>query len=58
MLGAPALAAESPDQPQSSKTCTGDNGGITLPPGFCATVLADHIGHARQMAVTPMASST
>jgi hypothetical protein len=33
--------------------CSGDNGGITLPPGFCATVFADNIGHARQMVVTP-----
>jgi glucose/arabinose dehydrogenase len=34
-------------------SCPGDNGGITLPPGFCATVFADHVGHARQMAVAP-----
>src|SRR5216684_4049517 len=33
--------------------CAGDNGGITLPPGFCATVFADNIGHARQMVVAP-----
>ena len=33
--------------------CTGDNGGITLPAGFCATVFADNIGHARQMVVAP-----
>ncbi len=31
--------------------CTGDNGGITLSPGFCATVFADHLGHVRHMAV-------
>jgi glucose/arabinose dehydrogenase/mono/diheme cytochrome c family protein len=29
------------------------NGGITLPPGFSATVFADKIGHARHMAVAP-----
>ena len=29
-------------------SCTGDNGGLTLPPGFCATIFADSIGHARQ----------
>ena len=34
-------------------TCPGDNGGITLPPGFCATVFADNIGHARHLAVAP-----
>lgn len=33
--------------------CKGDAGGITLPDGFCATVFADDIGHARQMAVAP-----
>ena len=37
----------------STKTCAGDNGGITLPQGFCATVFADHIGHARHMVVAP-----
>ena len=31
--------------------CKGDAAGITLPDGFCATVFADNIGHARQMAV-------
>jgi glucose/arabinose dehydrogenase len=33
------------------ETCTGDNGGLTLPTGFCATVFADGLGHARHMAV-------
>lgn len=33
--------------------CDADNGGITLPPGFCAVVVADHLGAARHMAVTP-----
>lgn len=32
--------------------CAADNGGITLPPGFCASVFADQIGRARHMAVT------
>ena len=31
--------------------CGGDNGGIALPPGFCATVFADNLGHARHLAV-------
>src|SRR5262249_27942703 len=31
--------------------CPGEDPGITLPPGFCATVFADHLGHARHMAV-------
>jgi glucose/arabinose dehydrogenase/mono/diheme cytochrome c family protein len=33
--------------------CADDNGGITLPPGFCATVFADNIGHARHLVVAP-----
>lgn len=33
-------------------TCPGDNGGLTLAPGFCATIFADNIGHARHMAVS------
>lgn len=31
--------------------CAGDNGGLTLPAGFCATVFADGIGHARHAVV-------
>jgi glucose/arabinose dehydrogenase/mono/diheme cytochrome c family protein len=30
-----------------------DNAGLTLPDGFCATVFADSIGHARHLAVGP-----
>jgi glucose/arabinose dehydrogenase/cytochrome c5 len=33
--------------------CKGPAAGITLPDGFCATIFADNIGHARQMAFTP-----
>ena len=33
--------------------CPGDNGGITLPRGFCATVFADNVGHARHLVVAP-----
>jgi glucose/arabinose dehydrogenase/mono/diheme cytochrome c family protein len=39
--------------PPASGVCVGDNGGITLSPGFCATVFADKLGHARHMAVAP-----
>ena len=41
---APALAAEA---------CPKTDTGITLPKGFCATVFADNVGHARQMVVGP-----
>jgi glucose/arabinose dehydrogenase/mono/diheme cytochrome c family protein len=53
------LAAGSLAQAEPSATappagaCPGDNGGITLPPGFCATVFADNIGHARHLVVAP-----
>jgi glucose/arabinose dehydrogenase len=35
----------------ASAACASDNGGITLPSGFCATVFADSIGHARHIVV-------
>jgi glucose/arabinose dehydrogenase len=60
MLGA-LLLAVSPSAAQGSRQapaaaaepCAGTDSGITLPPGFCATVFADNIGHARQMVVAP-----
>jgi hypothetical protein len=33
--------------------CDPDNGGIELPAGFCALVVADDLGAARHMAVSP-----
>jgi glucose/arabinose dehydrogenase len=36
-----------------SKQCPADNGGLTLSPGFCATVFAEHLGHARHLVVAP-----
>ena len=50
---ASSFAQEERHTAAAAPPCPGDNGGITLPPGFCATVFADHIGHARQMAVAP-----
>ena len=35
----------------SSAACATDNGGITLPVGFCATVFADSLGHPRHIVV-------
>lgn len=37
----------------SSQGCPNDDSGLKLPPGFCATVFADGIGHARHMVVAP-----
>ena len=45
--------AASSTQAATSSPCGTDNGGITLPAGFCATVFADTIGHARDIAVGP-----
>jgi glucose/arabinose dehydrogenase/mono/diheme cytochrome c family protein len=58
LLGAAAAimlmswSATSPAQ-AAATSCPGDAAGITLPDGFCATIFADNIGHARQMAITP-----
>ena len=40
--------------PAGDARCAADNGGITLPAGFCASVFADGVGEAREIAVTPM----
>jgi glucose/arabinose dehydrogenase/cytochrome c5 len=47
--GAKVQAAPAP----MGTACPGDNGGISLPPGFCATVFADNLGHVRQLTVAP-----
>lgn len=44
------LAARSQGQAPAAGQCAVDTG-ITLPPGFCATLFADDVGHARHMAV-------
>ena len=36
---------------QSKIACDPDNGGLTLPPGFCALVVANDVGIARHLAV-------
>lgn len=43
-----ATAAQTKDE-----ACPSDDSGLTLPSGFCATVFADGIGHARHMVVAP-----
>ena len=45
IAAAPALSAEA--------ACPQTDTGIVVPKGFCATVFADKVGHARQMAVAP-----
>src|SRR6266576_3989063 len=50
-----SLAAEQQRQsaPAATSACPQNDAGITLPPGFCATVFADNIGHARHLVVAP-----
>jgi glucose/arabinose dehydrogenase/mono/diheme cytochrome c family protein len=35
----------------AGKACPADDSGLKLPPGFCATIFADGIGHARHLVV-------
>src|SRR5688572_2172547 len=35
------------------KGCDPGNAGLTLPPGFCASVFADNLGRARHLTVAP-----
>jgi glucose/arabinose dehydrogenase/mono/diheme cytochrome c family protein len=53
LIPASSSAQETRNGAAPDSSCPGDNGGITLPTGFCATVFADQIGHARQMTVAP-----
>ena len=53
LLATLMLVAAAPFVSAQTNSCGGDNGGITLPPGFCATIFADNLGHARQMAFGP-----
>ncbi|HVD32170.1 MAG TPA: PQQ-dependent sugar dehydrogenase, partial [Gemmatimonadales bacterium] len=50
--GTLAIGCTSGDKRASTPTPPCDNGGLTLPAGFCATVFADSIGHARHLAVS------
>ena len=46
VVGGPQALAAAPPQ-----GCPADNGGLSLPAGFCASVFADHLGHARHLTV-------
>jgi glucose/arabinose dehydrogenase len=52
-VGLAAFAALVGAAQQPPSRCDAGNGGLTLPPGFCAAVVADHLGPARHMAVSP-----
>jgi glucose/arabinose dehydrogenase len=51
-LGAARVVAETSAH-KATASCLGGSTGITLPSGFCATIFADKIGHARQLVVAP-----
>lgn len=60
LLGALCLvgssaSAQTPTKPKAEDTnhACADDSGLKLPAGFCATVFADGIGHARHMVVAP-----
>lgn len=53
LLTAAAAPKAAPRAAAKPTACAGDNGGITLPPGFCATVFADDLGRTRQLSVAP-----
>lgn len=46
-------ASQATASPKSQEACTGDNAGLKLPAGFCATIFADTIGHSRHLVVAP-----
>jgi len=47
------LNAQSNSAKQIQGTTCANDAGLKLPPGFCATVFADSIGHARHLVVSP-----
>ena len=49
---APANKRSNPAAAEN-QACPNDDSGLTLPAGFCATVFAEGIGHARHMVVSP-----
>lgn len=49
-LAALSLSAHPPTR---LPACSADNGGLTVPPGFCAVVVADQVGSPRHLAVAP-----
>jgi hypothetical protein len=53
-IGLPICAQAQGNSPISqTQACPNGTSGIALPPGFCATVFADNVGHARHLVVAP-----
>jgi glucose/arabinose dehydrogenase/cytochrome c5 len=54
MVGAGLAVQAQPKAPAAkSAACPGGDTGITLSPGFCATIFADNLGNVRHIAVAP-----
>ena len=51
--GVTRSSAQAAAPESKASACPADNGGISLPKGFCATIFADNVGHARQLVVAP-----
>src|SRR5499427_10062410 len=49
----PSPSQSNPGKETKSQACPNDDSGLTLPAGFCATIFADAIGHARHMVASP-----
>src|SRR5580698_8887055 len=52
LTGSAQSEASHAKKPKSG-SCTHDDSGLKLPAGFCATVFAEGIGHARHLVVSP-----
>jgi glucose/arabinose dehydrogenase/mono/diheme cytochrome c family protein len=53
VLGASWTGSSAAWAQANSQPCAADETGLRLPAGFCATVFADGIGHARHLVVAP-----
>jgi len=53
LIGASVSSAAPAADPLAAVVCDPDNGGLKLPPGFCAVVVAREVGRARHMVVRP-----
>jgi glucose/arabinose dehydrogenase/mono/diheme cytochrome c family protein len=51
VLGALCLGSSGASAQMKPEVCSGDDTGLRLPAGFCATLFADAIGHARHLVV-------
>jgi hypothetical protein len=53
LVSFPLYLASSVPVLSEEKKCPEPDSGLSLPNGFCATVFADNVGHARQLVVAP-----